>query len=37
MECEECSKCWLKFIKECDGLEVFDKDECKKNVVIKKN
>lgn len=31
MECEECSKCWLKFIEECQGLEIYDESKCKKS------
>jgi hypothetical protein len=30
MICEECSKCWLNYIEDCEGMELFFEENCKK-------
>ena len=34
MASEECSKCWFRYIEECDGQENFKEDDCKKKNII---
>lgn len=30
MICDICEKCWLNYIEDCEGLNVFSEDRCKK-------
>jgi hypothetical protein len=35
--CEECTKCWLNYIEDCRGMEIFVEENCKKRKLVKKS